>query len=108
MSDEQQAESGLVQRMLDVRNGWAEQQPSFSAEIKAMGREAIKDVRSTVNEVFLGSPELGGEPGTPLNPTPQMVTQDLGNVYGSYSQMLDSYAARAPEQEQQQERGEER
>ena len=33
---------------------------------------------------------------TTLNPTPQMVTQDLGTVYGNYSQMLDSYAARAP------------
>ena len=104
MSDEKTTNPGIVQRMLDARNEWAEQQPSFSAEIKAMSREAIKDVRSTVSEVFLGSPELGGEPGTPLNPTPQMVTQDLGNVYGNYSQMLDSYAARAPDQEQQQER----
>lgn len=108
MPDEQGNDPGLLQRMIDARNEWAEQQPSFAAEVKAMAREAVKDVRSTVSEVFLGSAELGGEPGTPLNPTPQMVTQDLGNVYGSYSQMLDSYAARAPEQEQQQEKSAER
>lgn len=101
MADEQEANPGLVQRMIDQRNEWAEQQPSIGAELKAMAREAVKDVRSTISETFLGSPELGGEPGTPLNPTPQMVTQDMGNVYGNYSQMLDSYAARAPEQEQE-------
>ncbi len=108
MADEQEASPGLIQRMIDQRNEWAEQQPSFAAEMKAMAREAVKDVRSTVNETFLGSPELGGEPGTPMNPTPQMVTQAMGNVYGNYSQMLDSYAARAPEQDQQQEKGAER
>lgn len=101
MPDEQEANPSLLQRMIETRNEWAEQQPSISAEVKAMAREAVKDVRSTISETFLGSPELGGEPGTPLNPTPQMVTQDLGTVYGNYSQMLDSYAARAPEQEQE-------
>jgi hypothetical protein len=105
---EEQAETGFIQRMIEKRNEWAEQQPSLSAELKAMAREGIKDVRSTVNETFLGSPELGGEPGTPLNPTPQMVTQDMGTVYGNYSQMLDSYAAKAPEQEEQQEKETER
>lgn len=105
---EEQASPGIIQRMMDQRNEWADQQPSLAAELKAMAREAIKDVRSTVNETFLGSPELGGEPGTPLNPTPQMVTQDMGTVYGNYSQMLDSYAARAPEQEQQTEKEAER
>jgi len=103
MSEEMESKPGILQQMLDMRNEWAEQQPSLMAELKAMAREGIKDIRSTVNETFLGSPEFGGEPGTPLNPTPQMVTQDMGNVYGSYSQMLDSYAARAPEQEQQRE-----
>ena len=104
MSEEQQSSPGLIQRMIDQRNEWAEQQPSMVAELKAMAREAVKDIRSTVNETFLGSPEFGGEPGTPLNPTPQMVTQDMGTVYGNYNQMLDSYTARAPEQEQQAER----
>src|ERR1700730_4404108 len=84
MTDEKEQQPGILQRMLDKRNEWAAQQPSLSAEMKALAREAVKDVRSTVNEVFLGSPELGGEPGTPLNPTPQQVTKDLGNVYGTY------------------------
>ena len=48
-------------------------------------------------------PEMGGEPGTPLNPTPQMVTQDLGTVYG-YQAMLDEAAGRgAVSQEQEKE-----
>lgn len=108
MSDEQQASPGIIQRMIDQRNAWAEQQPSITAELKAMAREAVKDVRSTVNETFLGSPEFGGEPGTPMNPTPQMVTQDMGTVYGNYNQMLDSYAARVPQQDQQKDMGAER
>ena len=108
MADEKEQQPGILQRMLDKRNEWAAQQPSLAAEIKAMAREAVKDVRSTVNEVFLGSPELGGEPGTPLNPTPQMVTQDLGTVHGTYNQKLDAYAARAAQQDQQNEKGSER
>ena len=105
MADEREDQRGIVQRMIDMRNEWAAQQPSLSAEIKAMAREAVKDVRSTVSETFIGSPELGGEPGTPMNPTPQMVTQDLGTVHGSYSQKLDAYAARAVQQEQQNDKG---
>lgn len=90
-------EKGTWEQLLAKRAEWAKEQPSLSAELKAMAREAVKDVRSTVNEVFLGSPELGGEPGTPLNPTPQMVTQDLGTVHGSYQATLDAYAARGQE-----------
>jgi hypothetical protein len=32
-----------------------------------------------------------------------MTTQDLGTVYGSYESMLDAYAARGQEQQQQKE-----
>ena len=89
MADEQ---PGILQQMLDKRAEWASQQPSLGAELKAMAREAVKDIRSTINEVCLGSPELGGEPGTPLNPTPQQVWQGLdappamrrGSVLGYY------------------------
>jgi hypothetical protein len=85
------------EQLLAMRAQWAQEQPSLGAELKAMAREGIKDVRSTVMETFLGSPELGGEPGTPLNPTPQQVTQDLGNVYCTYQSQLDAYAARGQE-----------
>jgi hypothetical protein len=108
MSDENEQQPGILQRMVDKRNEWAAEQPSLSAELKAMAREAVKDVRSTINEVFIGSQELGGEPGTPMNPTPQMVTEDLGTVHGSYSRKLDAYAARAAEQEQEKDNGVER
>lgn len=36
--------------------------------VAAIGREAVKDVRSTLMEVFFGKGERGSEPGTPLNP----------------------------------------
>jgi len=94
-------EKSTWQQMLAKRAEWAEQQPSLGAEIRAMAREAVKDVRSTVMETFPGSPEHGGEPGTPLNPTMQQVTQDLGNIYGSYQAMIDSYATQGREAKQQ-------
>ena len=94
-------EKSTWQQLLAKRAEWAEQQPSLGAEIRAMSREAVKDVRSTVMETFLGSPEHGGEAGTPLNPTMQQVTQDLGNIYGSYQAMIDSYATQGREAQQQ-------
>ncbi len=97
MSDEKSTWESLLAK----RAEWAEQQPSLGAEIRAMAREGLKDVRSTVMETFLGSPEHGGEPGTPLNPTMQQVTQDLGNIYGSYQAMIDSYATQGREAQQQ-------
>jgi hypothetical protein len=64
----------------------ANQQPSLGAELRAMAREAIKDIRETVVEQgWFGQRGGPGEPGTPLNPTPQMVTQDLGMDYGHQS-----------------------
>jgi len=92
-----EGKSSTWEQLLAKRAEWAEQQPSLGAEIRAMAREAVKDVRSTVMETFLGSPEHGGEPGAPLNPTMQQVTQDLGNIYGSYQAMIDSYAAQGRE-----------
>jgi len=97
-----EGKSSTWEQLLAKRAEWAEQQPSLGAEIRAMGREAVKDVRSTVMETFLGSPEHGGEPGTPLNPTMQQVTQDLGNIYGSYQAMIDSYAAQGREAQERQ------
>ena len=85
------------EQILAKRAEWAEQQPSLGAELKAMGREAVKDIRGTIHESFFGKPEHASELGTPLNPTPQMTTQDLGTVHGSYQSQLDAYAARGQE-----------
>jgi hypothetical protein len=41
----------------------------------AIGREAIKDVRGTVNQVFFGQAEGVGEPGAPLNPLQSEVAE---------------------------------
>jgi hypothetical protein len=56
--------------------------PSLGGQLAAMCREAIKDVRSTMNEFFFGKAEHPPEIGTPLNPTPQIVTQEQGNFRG--------------------------
>ncbi len=51
--------------------------------IPAIGREAIKDVRSTLNEVFFGKGEHHHEPGAPLNPLQRDLPGDRrGSVYG--------------------------
>ena len=100
MSEEQ---DGIWQQMLAQRAQWAAEQPSLSGQLAAIGREAIKDIRGTLHESYFGQPEHMSEMGTPLNPTPQMTTQDLGTVYGSYESMLESYAARGHEQQQEQE-----
>ena len=90
-----------MQRMIDKatekRAEWAAQQPSLGAELKAMAREAVKDIREAVVEQgWFGQRDGPGEPGTPLNPTPQMVTQDLGTVHGSYDKAMDSYQQEGP------------
>lgn len=101
------ANKGAWEKILETRAQWAEQQPSLGAELKAMAREAVKDIRGTVHQSFFSQPEHAAEMGTPLNPTPQLVTQDLGMAHGSYDSMLDSYAAQgrvANERENEMER----
>jgi hypothetical protein len=71
-------------------------QPSLSSELKAMFREAIKDIRATLHESWFGKPEHMAEAGTPLNPTQQMVTADMGNFQG-YSAVLEEARARGGE-----------
>ena len=43
----------------------------FFAEVNAMAREAVKDVRQTANEVYFGKGEHAAEMGAPLNPLPR-------------------------------------
>lgn len=70
------------------------QQPSAAAEFKAIGREAIKDIRGTMMEFFFDKGEKPGEPGTPYNPTMQIVTEDLKGVHVD---MKTDQLARRPE-----------
>jgi hypothetical protein len=107
----------LKQQGQEVKQSWAEQlknwvqenrdgQPALGAELAAMGREAIKDVRGTLMETYFGKPEHAPEPGTPLSPTMQEVSAERGLV-GQYQAMLDSYASRGTVhgRGQEQERG---
>lgn len=64
-----------------------DQRQSLGSTLAALGREAIKDVRGAMNEAFFGQAEHASEPGTPLNPTPQIITEemqgkDAASVYG--------------------------
>ncbi|WP_152054185.1 hypothetical protein [Tautonia marina] len=44
--------------------------------VAAMGREAVKDVRDTVHQVFFGQHERGGEIGAPMNPLASEIAND--------------------------------
>ncbi len=94
----------LQQQGHEVKQSWGDrlkqwvadnhaQQPALGAELAAMGREAIKDVRGTLMESYFGKAEHASEPGTPLSPTMQEVSADRGLV-GQYQAMLDHYASR--------------
>src|SRR5260370_36867906 len=97
-TNEQQQQQGH-----EVKQSWTErlmqyvqdnhaQQPALGAELAAMGREAVKDVRATLMETYFGKPEHASEPGTPLSPTMQEVSADRGLV-GQYQAMLEAYSA---------------
>lgn len=64
-----------------IRSNHAKQ-PTLMSELSAMVREGIKDIRATIMESYFGKSEHPGEPGAPLNPTAQVVTAEMGNVYG--------------------------
>ena len=70
-----------------------------SHQIRAMTREAVKDLHNTLSHVFFAAHDGPGEAGTPLNPTMQMVTQDL-DVLGGYRALLDGYSNKGPVQTQ--------
>jgi hypothetical protein len=43
--------------------------PTFGSEIRAITREAMKDIRQTLHESYFGHGEHAPEPGSPFNPT---------------------------------------
>jgi hypothetical protein len=60
--------SDSLQKFLDWAKENHERQPTLGSELAAMGREALKDVRQTINEIVFGQGEHAPEMGTPLNP----------------------------------------
>jgi hypothetical protein len=102
----QEAQPSFADRLKEWIKDNHAQQPALGAELKAMGREAVKDVRNTIHEVFFGQREGPGEPGAPLNCTQAEISQDRGLV-GGYQAMLDEYASRGGVhgQSQEQDRG---
>src|SRR5690242_15236462 len=101
----EQEKAGVWEQMLAKRSEWAAQQPALSAEVKAMTREALKDVNNTLMQTFFGQHAGHGEPGAPLNPTQAETTRDRGLVHG-YQALLEDYASRGAEgRDQQKEKG---
>ncbi len=74
--------------------------PSFTGELGALFREGLKDVQNVVLHAFPDSIRGVEEPGTPLNPTQQMVTDSvLGGpepVQGQSFSLQDILDAPAP------------
>jgi len=103
----QEQKKSAFETLLDKRAEWAAQQPSLGAEVKAMGREAIKDVRGSIHEVFYGKAEGISEIGAPMSPTMQELTMDR-DVAGKFGALLDQYAARGSVHGQEQDKGFER
>jgi hypothetical protein len=83
------------------------QQPALGAELKALGREGLKDLQNAVLHAFPDSMRLQEEPGAPLSPTQAMVTKDVGTVYG-FGDVLDGYASRGTVHGQERDKGMER
>jgi hypothetical protein len=92
------AENGNEERSaVEAFKDWVrqnhQQQPSLGAELRALGREGLKDLQNAVLHAFPDSMRLHEEPGAPLSPTQAMVTKDVGTVYG-FQDALDGYASR--------------
>ena len=56
-------------------------QEKLSGQLAAILREGAKDAWNQLIPAFPDSMRCVDEPGTPLNPTQQMVTNDLGESY---------------------------
>jgi hypothetical protein len=78
------ADNAVVKKFFDTMRTNAERRPELVGELEAMGREAVKDIRGTIHQAFFNQPEHASEPGTPLSPTPQLVTESLTgkDIYG--------------------------
>jgi len=92
---------------------------TFLGQLAAIGREIVKDTRGAVHQFFFGRPEGMSEPGTPLNPTPQIVTGQLtgkevspdmpeGNGKKTMAQLLKYAEERAAEATKRMENGQDK
>ena len=69
---------GALRKLVEtIKENHQERAAEAPGEAKAIVREAIKDIRGTIHQVFFGQSEHQPEPGTPLNPTQQMVTREI-------------------------------
>jgi hypothetical protein len=94
------AEHPMLKKFLEMRAKNIEKLPKFGAELEALGREMVKDIRGTIHQAFFNQPEHASEPGTPLNPTPQLVTEGLTgkDIYGRGNDATKGKEARDKDQ----------
>ena len=102
--ESQQPQKTIVDRVTDALtkmdekvHSWHEQQPSLESEARSWLREGAKDLWNAVVPAFPDSQRMVDEQGTPLNPTPQVVTAEMGLG-------IQDYAHRAQFQQQDTER----
>lgn len=65
----------MAKSALEKFSEWADRN-----RLPAIAREAVKDIRGTIHQVYFAAPEHPSEPGTPLNPTSFMTTQEVMGV----------------------------
>jgi hypothetical protein len=88
--------------------GVQKDKPSLSGQLGALWREGLKDVQNVVLNAFPDSIQGVVEPGTPLNPTQQMVTdavvkgpQPVQGKDSSLQDILDAPSQPTPPSQQQ-------
>ncbi|HEX4131479.1 MAG TPA: hypothetical protein VHZ24_15680 [Pirellulales bacterium] len=69
-------------------------QEKLSGQLEALLRQGAKDLHNAIVPAFPQSAHSLDEPGTPLNPTQQMVTNDV-NADSGYQKWLESHAREA-------------
>src|ERR1700722_7377278 len=107
MAESAKEERSGVKAFTDWVKQNQQQNPALGAELRAVGREGLKDLQNAVLHAFPDSMRLQEEPGAPLSPTQAMVTKDVGTVYG-FQNVLDGYAARGAAHAHEQDKGLER
>jgi hypothetical protein len=98
---QQDAERTRKPTMGERFGAWVESnkanRPRWDAELFAIFREAVKDVRQTLMESYFGHGEHAPEAGTPLNPTQIMITDEVRGLNGGYTHHGPTYGIQARE-----------
>lgn len=73
-----------------VARNHAHNAQQFPGQVRAIGRDAINDIRATIMEAYSGVPERAGVMGVPTSPTPGQVDRELRGGRGHGQRTLKS------------------